>query len=160
MKTLIVFYSLEGNTELIANTLAKRLSADIFKIETEKPFVTEGFRKFFDGGRSVVFKHRPKLKNKDIDLNQYDLILIGTPIWAGSFSSPIRSFIHKYHMTDKNIALFVCSASGEVEKCYARLKKALNGNRFIGEIDFKDPLKAEKDEVLKIANRWAESLSI
>ena len=160
MKTLIVFYSLEGNTELIAQTLAKRLQADVLKLETERPFPTEGFKKFVHGGRSAVFKHRPKLKNKDVDLNQYDLILIGTPIWAGSFSSPIRSFIHKYNMTGKNIALFVCSAGGEVEKCYSRLKKSLQGNRFIGEIDFIDPLKKEKDEVIRIANRWAESLSI
>jgi len=160
MKTLIVFYSLEGNTELIAQTLAKRLQADTLKLETERPFPTEGFRKFFHGGGSVMFRQRPKLKNKNVDLNQYDLIIIGTPIWAGSYSSPIRSFITKYKIKDKNIALVLCSAGGEVEKCYTRLKKALQGNKFIGEIDFIEPLKKEKDEVIRITNRWAESLSI
>lgn len=160
MKTLVVFYSLDGNTKFIADTLAKHLQADILELKTVKPFPTEGFKKFFKGGGSVVFKQKPKLENKDIDLSLYDNILIGTPIWAGSYASPINSFIEQYKFTDKKVGIFVCSGGGGVEKCYSKMKKALSGNSFIGEIDFVEPLKQGKEEAAKAAIQWSEKLKL
>lgn len=160
MKTLIVYYSLEGNTGFIAETIAKKLQADVLKLETTKPFPTEGFSKFFKGGMSVVFNTKPKLKNDNVDLSQYDNIVIGSPVWAGSYSSPINTFIKKYKFTGKKVAMFLCSGGGDVEKGFTRLKKALQGNDFIGEIDFIEPMKKNADEESKTAVRWAESLGI
>ena len=158
MKTLVVFYSLEGNSEFIAGVIGKKLQADVVKLETVKPFPTQGGGKFFKGGMSVVFKLRPKLANKNIDMSQYDNVVIGTPVWAGGFSSPINTFVSKYKFTGKKIALFLTSAGPDVEKCFAKLKKALGENDFVGEIDFIEPLKKDKEEVVKTAEQWAEGL--
>ncbi len=56
MKNLVVFYSLEGSTKLIANTIAKKLNADILELIPEKNYCDSGFKKFFLGGKSVLFK--------------------------------------------------------------------------------------------------------
>lgn len=158
MKTLVVFYSLEGNSEFVAGVIAKKLQADIVKLETVKPFPTEGFGKFFIGGMSVTFKSKPKLANKDIDVSGYDNIVIGAPVWAGSFASPVNTFISKYKFTGKKVGLFLTSGGPEVEKCFVKLKKALGENDFVGEIDFIEPLKKGKDEAAKTAEKWAEGL--
>ena len=158
MKTLVVFYSLEGNSEFIAGVIGKKLQADIVKLETAKPFATEGFAKYFKGGMSVVFKLKPKLTNPSIDISQYDKLVIGTPVWAGGFSSPINTFINKYKFKGKKVALFLTSGGPDVEKCFAKLKEALDGNEFAGEIDFIEPLKNDKEEAAKKAEQWAEGL--
>ena len=159
MKTLVVFFSLEGNSEFIAGVIGEKLKADIVKLETVKPFAKEGFKKFFKGGMSVVFKFKPKLANVNLDLSEYDNIVIGTPVWAGGFSSPVNTFINKYKFTGKKVALFLTSGGPDVEKCYAKIKKALDGNEFVGEIDFIEPIKTGKDESAKKAEQWAESLA-
>lgn len=158
MKTLVVFYSLEGNTEFVAGVLANKLKADLMKLETVKPFPTEAPAKFFKGGMSAVFKAKPKLSNKSIDIKQYDNIVIGSPVWASTHASPINSFIKQYRFTGKKVALFVCSGGPDVEKCFTKLKKALGENSFVGEIDFIEPLKNGKDEAAQKAEQWAQSL--
>lgn len=160
MKTLVAYFSLDGDTQLIAETIADKLKADILNLEPVKPFPSEGFGKFFVGGMSVLFNKKPRLKNEDIDLRQYDNIIIGSPVWAGSYSPPVNTFISKYRFTGKNVALFLCSGGGGVEKCFEKFRKELSGNNFLGEIDFIEPLKTDKTEACKTAVKWAESLSV
>lgn len=158
MKTLVVFYSLDGNTEFMAGILAKKLQADLVKLQLKKPYAVEGFKKFFLLGMRAVFKSKPKLANETIDISRYDNIVIGTPVWAGSQSTPINSFIKQYKFSDKKVALFVCSGGPDVEKCFAKMKKALGENDFVGEIDFVEPIKNGKDEAASKAEQWAQSL--
>lgn len=88
MSTLIVYFSLDGNTKFIAEKIAETINADIIELKTNKKYPTEGFGKYFWGGKSVIFGEKPKLTNNNIDLNLYDAIIIGTPVWAGSFTPP------------------------------------------------------------------------
>lgn len=160
MKTLVVFYSLEGNTKFIAQIVADQLQADILELETKKAYPSEGFKKYFWGGKSVFFKEQPELTNKNIDLSNYDTLVVGTPVWAGSFAPPINTFLNQYKFEHKKVALFACHGGGGAEKCFAKLKEALATNEFIGKIDFLDPLKHNKEEISKEAAQWATKLSI
>lgn len=158
MKTLVVFYSLDGNTEFVAGILANKLQADLVKLELEKPYAVEGFKKFFLLGMRAIFNSKPKLANENIDISHYDNIVIGTPVWAGLQSAPINSFIKQYKISGKKVALFVCSGGPDVDKCFAKMKKALSENDFVGEIDFVEPIKNGKDEATLKAEQWAQSL--
>lgn len=157
MSTVVVFFSFEGNTKFIAETIAETINADIIQLKTSKQYPTEGFGKFFWGGKSVIFGEKPKLINDSIDLNQYEMILIGTPVWAGSYTPPVKSFIRQYKIQGKRIALFASHGGGGAEKCFAKLKEALRGNEFIGEIAFVEPKKNQEDSTNK-AVRWASDL--
>lgn len=158
MKTLVVFYSLDGNTEFMAGILANKLQADLVKLELEKPYAVEGFKKYFLLGMRAIFNSKPKLANEAIDISCYDNIVIGTPVWAGSQSAPINSFIKQYKFSGKKVALFVCSGGPDVDKCFTKMKKALGENDFVGEIDFVEPVKNGKEEATSKAERWAQSL--
>lgn len=158
MKTLVVFYSLDGNTEFMAGILANKLQADLVKLELEKPYAVEGFKKYFLLGMSSLFNSKPKLANENIDISRYDNIVIGTPVWAGSQSVPINSFIKQYKFSGKKVALFVCSGGPDVDKCFTKMKKALGENDFVGEIDFVEPVKNGKEVATSKAEQWAQSL--
>lgn len=154
MSTLVVFFSFEGNTKIIAETIAKTMNADIMELKTSRKYPTEGLSKFFWGGKSVIFGEEPELINDRIDLNKYETILIGTPVWAGSYAPPVKSFISQYKIQGKHIALFASHGGGGAKKCFAKLKEALPGNQFIGEIALVEP-KKNLESSSNQAVRWA-----
>lgn len=158
MSTLVVYFSFSGNTKYVADTITETISADSIELKTSKKYPTEGFKKFFWGGKSVLFGDEPELLNDPIDMNQYETIIIGTPVWAGSFTPPIKSFISQYNIHGKRIALFASHGGGGAEKCFAKLKKAIPDNEFISEIAFTDPKKNPQENSTKII-QWAKSLT-
>ncbi|MGC6177863.1 flavodoxin family protein [Lacrimispora sp. 38-1] len=156
MSVLVVYFSFEGNTKLIAEKIGETLNADIVELKTSKKYPTEGLGKYFWGGKSVVFGDKPTLINKSIDLSRYETIIIGTPVWAGSFAPPIRSFINNYEIRNKRIAIFASHGGGGAVKCFAKLKEALPENKFIGETAYVDPKK--NLESIDSAVKWASGL--
>ena len=158
MSTLVVYFSFDGNTKFIAEKIADTLCADMIELRTSKKYPTEGFQKFFWGGKSVIFGEKPKLANKPIDISRYETIIIGTPVWAGSYSPLIKSFISQYQIQDKRIALFASHAGGGAEKCFHKLKQALPGNIFIGEVSYIQP--KNNPECSDNAAAWAAGLGL
>lgn len=162
MKTLVLFYSLGGNTRYVSEILAKELQADMLELKTKKEYPSSGFQKYFWGGKSVVFKEQPELTNPEIHLEPYEAVVIGTPIWAGTFAAPLNTLVKQHPFTGKKVALFACHAGGGTEKCFQMLQQALPGNTFLGTADFIDPLKEErtKRESAEKAARWARELAL
>lgn len=160
MKNLVVYYSLEGNTKLIAEFIGKEIGADIIELKPKKEFPSSGFRKYVWGGKSVIFKQKPELMNKEIDISKYDNIFLGTPVWAGTYAAPFNTFLDINTINNKNIALFACHGGGGSQKCFANFKKELSENTFIGDIELVDPLKKETDSSLDKVKKWLQILNI
>lgn len=160
MKSLVIYYSLEGDTKFIAETLAKETNSDILDLKVKKEYPKKGFKKFFWGGKDVLFNKKPELIELDVDLNKYDCLFIGTPIWAGTYAPPFNTFISTYNVENKKIALFACHGGGGAEKFYANFKKQLPQNDYIGEVDFLDPLKDDKDKSITKVKEWLNGLDI
>jgi flavodoxin len=159
MSTLVVYFSFDGNTKFVGEKIAETLGADSIELKTSKNYPAGGFGKYFWGGKSVLFGDKPELTNQSIELSRYDTIVLGTPIWAGSFTPPIKTFLSQYRLEGKRIALFACHAGGGAAKCFAKLKEALSGNMFLGEIDFVEPKKTPEESSAK-AVKWAASLTV
>ena len=159
MSTLVVYFSFTGSTKFIAEKIAETMNADNAQLKTSKEYPADGFKKYFFGGKSVIFGEKPDLVNEPIDWNRYDTIIIGTPVWAGSFAPPIKSFISQYKIRGKRIALFASHGGGGAKKCFAKLKKELSGNEFICEIDFVEPKKNREGNTSK-AVKWARSIAV
>lgn len=152
MKELVLYYSLEGNTRLIADTISKTAGADLLELKPKKP-IPSGFLKFVVGGKQVVFKDNPPIEPVKINPNDYDLIYIGTPVWAGSFAPALRTFLKDTVIKNKKIALFCCY-SGSKGKTFEEFKNALDGNTFVSEIEFADPAKKDTDNNIARAREW------
>ena len=157
MRVKVVFYSLEGNTKLIANEIAKSLNGDIVELKPKKHYANSGFKKFLWGGKSALMKETPELESYDNNLD-YDLIIIGTPVWAGSFAPPIRTFIKDNSLEDKKVAMFACHAGGGAKGCFEKFKKLNEKCEIINTIDFIDPLKKDTSSNVDKAIKWAKSL--
>jgi flavodoxin len=158
MKAVVVYYSLDGNTELIADMISKEVGADKIKLQPEKEIAKEGFKKFFWGGKSVVFKEKPTLLNKNLNLDAYDTVIIGTPIWAGSFTPAILSFVSQVSLKGKKLHLFACCSGGDTGKCFTKLKEMLQDSTIISTARFVDPIKDEKQKVEEQVGKLCNSI--
>jgi flavodoxin len=155
MKTLVIFYSLEGNTKYLAHAIAETSGADILELKPKKDLVRiKGVGKYFWGGGQVVMKEKPDLVPFDVDPAHYDLFFIGTPVWAFSYAPPLRTFFSGIKLKNKKIALF-CSHGGTMGRTLENMKKRVAGNTIVGTIDFFEPLKNKPEECAQRARQWA-----
>lgn len=157
MKTLIVYYSLEGNTRFIAEAVAKCVNADILELKPEKDVPSKGFLKFVLGGKQVIFKKCPKLKTLEKSIEDYDMIFLGSPVWAGTFTPAFNTFFSKKKIENKKVALFCCYG-GQSGKIFGNFRKHLTKSKVIGEIGFKEPLKNDKELNKSRAEKWAKNI--
>lgn len=157
-RTLIVFYSLEGSTKLIAETLRDVLRADILEIKPKKEIKTRGFMKYLWGGRQVIMNIIPELKPFEIDMAAFDAVIIGTPVWAFNYSPPIRAFLSKMTIKGKKVALY-CTHEGTPAKTLGNLMSALEGegNAVVGTKDFVNVAR-NKEMAITAACEWAEKI--
>ena len=140
MKTAIVYYSMSGNTEQTAERIAEQLGADLVRIEPVKAYPDKGFRKFLWGGKSAVMGDQPRLQPYAFD-GGYDRIIFGTPVWASSFTPPVRTFIaeNREKIAGKSVAVFVCYSGGGADKAIEKLRRFLEIDGFEAELILTDP---------------------
>ena len=160
MKNLVVYFSLEGNTEYVANKIRDAIGADTLKLVPKKAYHDKGFAKFFWGGKSAVMAEKPALEEYSINPGDYDRIIFGFPVWASNYTPPIRTFIedNKDHLTGKKFAAFACESGSGGEKALDKLAKSLGIDEFEQTAIFIDPkARASEDTDAKIA-AFIESL--
>ena len=146
MKSIVVYFSLEGNSKYVADLIKENVGADILRLEPVKDYPKGNASKFFWGGKSVVFGEKPKLVPYVFDAKEYDVIIIGTPVWAGSFAPPVKTFLSENDLANKKIALFACSAGGNAEKCFSKLKQEIPKGEVIATLSLLDPKVKQLDE--------------
>jgi len=153
MKALVAFYSLEGNTRLIANMISKIAKTDILELKPKKQLNSKSFFKYIWGGKQIVMNEKPELEDYKVDCGKYDLIFIGTPVWVSTYAPAIKTFISANDLGKKDIALFCCYG-GTPGRTFNELKKTLSKNKIISTISFKDPLHLEKKSIEDQLNKW------
>lgn len=148
---MIVYYSLEGNTDYAAKKIASEIGADVLRIKPVKEYPDTGVRKFFWGGKSAVMAETPQLEAYEFNKDVYDRIIIGFPVWAGNVTPPIRTFIKENDLKEKRIVAFACQSGSGAEKAFNKLKSAMGIKKLEKELILIDPLtKPSEDNERKI----------
>lgn len=125
MKVAIVYYSLEGNSRLVAERLATLLHADVCEIESVRPYPTKGPGKFIAGGRAAASSEKPELKPYSFDEGDYDLVVLAGPVWANHVASPLNTFLAGHDLSGCKVALAICSMGGNASRCAADFTRKL-----------------------------------
>ena len=155
-RKLVVFYSLEGSTRRIAAAIAETVGADQLELKPQKEINSQGFMKFVWGGSQVVTKKAPPLLPLEKNPADYDLLFIGTPVWAFSFAPALNTFFQTVRLNGKKVALFCCNEGGR-GKTFENMRQALTGNEVLGEVEFIAPAKRLAESEAK-AKAWAETI--
>lgn len=146
MKTAVVYYSLEGNTEYAALKVAEALGADVIRIRPRKAYPTEGFKKFFHGGKDATFKSRPELEPYSFSRDDHDLVILCSPVWAGTLTPPLRSFLAENDLRGMKVAVMVSSSGGNTAKCISQIREAAGVGTLEAEVSLVDPKTRPSEE--------------
>lgn len=108
-RTLIVFYSRTGHVRAVAKVIADACGADLEEIRDVR--ARHGMFGWLRSAREARRRDLPEIAALQHNPADYDLIVLGTPVWASAMASPMRSFLSKQGPRCRAIALF-CTMGG------------------------------------------------
>ena len=155
-KTLVAYFSASGVTANMAKAVAEAAGADLFEIKPAAPYTDADLNWNDPRSRSSVEMNdpasRPAIANRVENMQDYDAVLIGFPIWWYVAPKIIDAFLESYDFSEKTIALFATSGGSGMGKTEQVLKplaassaKWLPGKRLGGKRD---------------ADAWVKSLNL
>ena len=116
-KTLVVYFSCTGTTELVAEYVVEILGADLYEIIPENPY-TEADLAYYTNGRADQEQNdpnvRPAISGVVENMDGYDTIILGYPIWHGQAPRIISTFLESYDFSEKTIVPFCTSHSSGI----------------------------------------------
>lgn len=121
MKALIVFYSRSGITKKVSEKIRSSLSCDMEEIL--EPRGRKGFFGFIRSCYQAVFKKLSEIKEPERDLSDYDIVIIGTPTWAGTMSTPVRTYLTTEKNKIREAAFFATSGNGKEQRIFRAMEK-------------------------------------
>lgn len=121
MKALVVYFTRTGNTEKVAKFMAEKLSADIEQITEKKD--RSGVLGYIGAGRDAIKKKGTPINECKYDSSQYDIVLIGTPIWAYTMTPPILSYLEANSSKFLKVAYF-CTHGGNHGETFDHMETA------------------------------------
>ena len=114
-KILVAYFSATGTTKTLAEYMADAMGADLYEIMPEEPYTEEDLDYGNDQSRSSLEMNdpdaRPSISGSVEDMEQYDIIFLGYPIWWGDSPRIIASFVESYDFSGKTIVPF-CTSGG------------------------------------------------
>jgi flavodoxin len=114
MKTLIVYYSRTGHTRMVAENIADKMDGDIEEIiDTQN---RNGIIGYLKSGYQASRKKTTQIQETNHDPSAYDLVIIGTPVWAGKMAVPIRAYLDLNKNKIKDLAIFSTYGGSGFEK--------------------------------------------
>ena len=135
-KFLVSYFSATGATKRLAERLAKALYADLFEIEPEVKYTESDLvwpSKTNRAYREMRNKNfRPLVARKLENIDDYDSILLGFPIWYNTAPTIINTFLEENDLSGKNVYLFVTSGATKVDKSLKDLRSMYPNINFIG----------------------------
>ena len=158
MKKLVVFYSYTGHTKMIAENIQRKLNCDILEIKPVKPYSTDYQTVVDEEQNNSSAGKTPEIQKIDKNINEYDEIIIGTPVWWYTIAPVIRTFLIQNDLSNKTIKPFATNAGWlghtfqEIQKLCPN-SKVDKGMNIVFE-SYSDNLVTSPDEIEK----WIDEL--
>ena len=143
-KVLVAYFSASGVTAGVAEKLSKAIDADLYEIAPEVPYTRADLNWMDKKSRSTVEmkdrSSRPAIGTKVDNMEQYDTVFVGFPIWWYREPSIIDTFMEAYDFTGKKVVPFATSGGSGLGDSYKNLQalapgaKVINGEKFPGSV--------------------------
>lgn len=136
-KSLVAYFSASGLTGKVAEVLAKAAGADLHEIKPAVPYTSADLNWMDKKSRSSVEmadpSSRPEIANKVENMDQYDTVFVGFPIWWYVAPTIINTFLDQYDFSGKKIVLFATSGGSGFGKTASALKNSVSASAQIVE---------------------------
>ena len=123
MKSLVAYYSRTNVTKKLAEDIAGKIDADIEEIIPKVNY--QGKLGFARGGKHALSEKIIDIENIRFNPADYDVVYIGSPIWAGKTSNPVISYMKQNEGKFNNVKFFLTAASPDFEKGFEQMERFL-----------------------------------
>jgi flavodoxin len=120
-RTLVAYYSLSGHTRTVATAIAERCGADLEAVRERHP--PTGFHGLLRIGWQALTGRRAQLCPAEHDPADYDLVIIGTPVWAASVPPAMRTWLREHGTGLRRVAFFCTGSGSGDEHMLARMRE-------------------------------------
>ncbi|MGI6223982.1 MAG: flavodoxin [Prevotella sp.] len=154
-KVLVAYFSATGNTKAAAEKLHAVTGGDLFEIQAAQPYTEEDLDWTNEKSRTSVEMRktpdfRPAIAKKVDNIDEYDILYIGFPIWWYTAPTIINTFIESYNLEGKTIRFFATSGGSTPDKALKLFKEKYPKLHFK---DCKLLNGASEDEIRKWVNQ-------
>ena len=157
-KRLVAYFSASGITAKVAEDLANAIGADIFEIQPEVPYTKADLNWMDKKSRSTIEMSdptsRPAIAAKRDNMDEYDTIFVGFPIWWYIAPTIINTFLESYDLKGKTIIPFATSGGSDMGKTNEKLAPSCPGSKLLHGKVFNS--YSSKDDL----SAWVEALSL
>lgn len=155
-RKLVAYFSASGVTAKVAERLSEAIGADLYAIEPEVPYTKADLDWMDKKSRSTIEMNnpasRPAIAGKRDNMNDYDTVFVGFPIWWYVAPTIINTFLESYDLTGKTIIPFATSGGSDMGKTNEKLLPSCKGAKLLNGKVFK--ASASGADFAK----WAEGL--
>lgn len=131
VKVLVAYFSATNTTEGVAQTIADSLGADLYEITPEQPYTAADLDYHDDKSRSTIEMNdpnsRPAISGSVENMEQYDIVFVGYPIWWGEAPRILSTFVESYSFSGKTIVPFCTSGGSGVGSSASNLERLTSG---------------------------------
>ena len=130
-KVLVVYFSATGTTKGVAEIIAGNMGADIYEIVPQEPYTDADLNWHDDNSRSTIEMNdkssRPEINGTVENMEQYDIVFIGYPIWWGEAPRIVSTFMESYSFEGKTVIPFCTSSSSGLGSSGKNLEPLTDG---------------------------------
>ena len=140
-KTLIVYYSFTNNVHTIVSDLQTQIEADVIRVEPAEEGLDYAANNYAIGSALIqAIRNQPNdaasypaIKPVEVNITDYDRIIIGAPLWWSNMAAPLQTFLFQYgnRMGGKSIGLIVSSASSGISSVESDAKRLIPEGNFL-----------------------------
>lgn len=130
-KVLVAYFSATGTTKGVAEHIANGLNADIYEIVPEDPYTDADLNYNDNNSRTTIEMNdpnaRPAISGSVENMEQYDIIFVGYPIWWGEAPRIVSTFMESYDFSGKTIVPFCTSGGSDIGSSASNLERLTSG---------------------------------
>lgn len=130
-KVLVAYFSATGTTKGVAEHIANGLNADIYEIVPEDPYTDADLNYNDNNSRTTIEMNdpnaRPAISGSVENMEQYDIIFVGYPIWWGEAPRIVSTFMESYDFSGKTIVPFCTSGGSGIGSSASNLERLTSG---------------------------------
>mgnify|MGYP002570146873 CR=1 FL=1 len=158
VKVLVAYFSATNTTATVAEHLADGLQADLYRIIPEEPYTDADLDYNDNNSRSTLEMNdpaaRPAISGSVENMDQYDIVFIGYPIWWGDAPRIVSTFVESYDFSSKTIVPFCTSGGSGISASAANLEQLTSG------ADWLDGQRLYGSDSQETIMEWVNSLAL
>lgn len=129
VKVLVAYFSYSGTTKNVATVLSEKTGGDLFEITPQDEYSNV----YMESNSEIRGNKRPALTDTVENMDEYDIVFVGYPVWWHATPAPINTFLESYNLTGKLIIPFCTSGESDISETMPTFLNSCNGLAVYGE---------------------------